>query len=176
MFRLICLAVVLALAASVAVAAEVTVERSPEGFEVTVDGHRHGVDLIRLNGAVASLRFVEDGRSFHVSYDRGRNHDWRIGVGDREFTFEVLSPVEAIGAVASAQGRGASVVTAPIPGKVVAVTVKPGDEVEPGRPLVVLEAMKMENELTADQAGRVAAVRVAPGDTVEAGAVLVELE
>lgn len=155
---------------------EVTVERSPDGFEVTLDGHRHGVDLIRLNGAVASLRFVEDGRSFHVSYDRGRNHDWRIGVGDREFTFEVLSPVEAIGAVASAQGRGASVVTAPIPGKVVAVTVKPGDEVEPGRPLVVLEAMKMENELTADQAGRVAAVRVAPGDTVEAGAVLVELE
>jgi len=155
---------------------EVTVERSPDGFEVTLDGHRHGVDLIRLNGAVASLRFVEDGRSFHVSYDRGRNHDWRIGVGDREFTFEVLSPVEAIGAVASAQGRGASVVTAPIPGKVVAVTVKPGDEVEPGRPLVVLEAMKMENELTADQAGRVAAVRVAHGDTVEAGAVLVELE
>jgi len=155
---------------------EVTVERSPDGFEVTLDGRRHGVDLIRLNGAVASLRFVEDGRSFHVSYDRGRNHDWRIGVGDREFTFEVLSPVEAIGAVASAQGRGASVVTAPIPGKVVAVTVKPGDEVEPGRPLVVLEAMKMENELTADQAGRVAAVRVAPGDTVEAGAVLIELE
>jgi len=155
---------------------EVTVERSPDGFEVTLDGQRHGVDLIRLNGAVASLRFVEDGRSFHVSYDRGRNHDWRIGVGDREFTFEVLSPVEAIGAVASAQGRGASVVTAPIPGKVVAVTVKAGDEVEPGRPLVVLEAMKMENELTADQAGRVAAVRVAPGDTVEAGAVLVELE
>jgi acetyl/propionyl-CoA carboxylase alpha subunit len=155
---------------------EVTVERSPDGFEVTLDGQRHSVDLIRLNGAVASLRFVEDGRSFHVSYDRGRNHDWRIGVGDREFTFEVLSPVEAIGAVASAQGRGASVVTAPIPGKVVAVTVKPGDEVGPGRPLVVLEAMKMENELTAEFAGRVAAVRVAPGDTVDAGAVLVELE
>ena len=51
---------------------EVTVERSPDGFEVTLDGQRHGVDLIRLNGAVASLRFVEDGRSFHVSYDRGR--------------------------------------------------------------------------------------------------------
>ena len=58
----------------------------------------------------------------------------------------------------------------------VAVTVAPGDEVEPGRPLVVLEAMKMENELTAEHAGRVSAVRIAPGDTVEAGAVLVELE
>jgi biotin carboxyl carrier protein len=146
---------------------EVLVERSADGFEVTLNGRRHSVDLIRLDGAVASLRFVEDGRNFHVSYDRGRN---------RDFTFEVLSPVEAIGAVAAAKGRGASVVTAPIPGKVVAVTVEPGDEVEPGRPLVVLEAMKMENELTAEQAGRVVAVRVAPGDTVDTGAVLVELE
>jgi geranyl-CoA carboxylase alpha subunit len=155
---------------------EVTVERSADGFEVTLDGRRHTIDLIRLNGAVASLRFVEDGRSFHVSYDRGRSRDWRIGVGDREFTFEVLSPVEAIGAAGSAKGRGASVIAAPIPGKVVAVTVAQGDEVEPGRPLVVLEAMKMENELTADRAGRVAAVRVVSGDTVEAGAVLIELE
>ena len=155
---------------------EVLVERSADGFEVTLNGRRHSVDLIRLDGAVASLRFVEDGRNFHVSYDRGRNRDWRIGVGDRDFTFEVLSPVEAIGAVAAAKGRGASVVTAPIPGKVVAVTVEEGDEVEPGRPLVVLEAMMMENELTAEQAGRVVAVRVAPGDTVDTGAVLVELE
>ncbi|HPA81566.1 MAG TPA: biotin/lipoyl-binding protein [Thermoanaerobaculales bacterium] len=155
---------------------EVVVERSADGLEVTLDGRRHAVDLIRLDGAVASLRFDEDGRSFHVSYDRGRGRDWRIGIGDRDFTFDVLTPVEAIGAMAAATGRGASVVAAPIPGKVVAVTVEPGDEVEPGRPLVVLEAMKMENELTAEVAGRVAAVRVAPGDTVEAGAVLVELE
>jgi biotin carboxyl carrier protein len=65
---------------------------------------------------------------------------------------------------------------APIPGKVVGVKVKPGDEVEPGQPLVVLEAMKMENELAADQAGKVAAIHVAAGDTVEGGELLVELE
>jgi acetyl/propionyl-CoA carboxylase alpha subunit len=155
---------------------EVQVERSADGFEVTLDGRRHTVDLIRLDGAVASLRFVEDGRSFHVSYDRGRNRHWRIGVGDREFTFEVLSPVEAIDVSAGAARGGASVVVAPIPGKVVAINVAPGDEVEPGMPLVLLEAMKMENELTAEHAGKVAVVRVAPGDTVEAGTVLVELE
>lgn len=148
---------------------EVVVERSADGFEVTLDGRRHAVDLIRLDGAVASLRFVEDGRSFHVSYDRGRNRDWRIGVGDREFTFEVLTPVEAIGANAAAAGRGASVVTAPIPGKVVAVTVEPGDEVEPGRPLVVLEAMKMENEVGSPRRGKVQALFVQAGQTLETG-------
>jgi len=157
-------------------AREVEVERSADGFEVILDGRRYAVDLIRLDGAVASLRFVEDGRSYHVSFDRGRNRTWRIGVGDREFTFEVLSPVEAIDLSAGGERGGVNIVVAPIPGKVVAVTVSPGDEVSPGQPMVVLEAMKMENELIADHAGKVAAVRVAPGDTVEAGAVLVELE
>jgi biotin carboxyl carrier protein len=63
-----------------------------------------------------------------------------------------------------------------MPGLVVRIMVEPGQEVAAGTSLVVLEAMKMENELKAEQAGRVVAVRVAPGDTVDTGAVLVELE
>jgi len=155
---------------------EVEVERSANGFEVTVDGTSHAVDLIRLDGAIASLRFVADGRSYQISFDRGNNRHWRIGVVDREFNFEVLTPVEAIDATAGAAGRGASDLTAPIPGKVVAVKVAEGDRVEAGQSLVVLEAMKMENELIAEQTGTVAAVHVAPGDTVDTGTVLVELE
>ena len=57
-----------------------------------------------------------------------------------------------------------------------AVKVEAGSSVAAGQPLVVLEAMKMENELIAEQAGTVAAVHVAAGDTVNAGTVLVELE
>jgi biotin carboxyl carrier protein len=155
---------------------EVEVVRSVEGFAVTVDGRSHEVDLICLDGSVASLRFVEDGRSFQVSYQQGRDHRWRVGVREREFDFSVLTPVEAIDEVSEATGRGSSRVEAPIPGKVVAVAVGPGDEVNPGQSLVVLEAMKMENELTADRGGRVAKVHVAPGDTVDTGALLVELE
>jgi len=67
-------------------------------------------------------------------------------------------------------------VTAPIPGKVVAVKVVAGDQVEVGQALVVLEAMKMENELVAEQAGKVIAVHVEPGQTIDAGGLLVELE
>ncbi len=155
---------------------EVEVERSSGGFEVTVDGRSHVVDLICLDGAVASLRFVEDGRSFQVAYQQGSDHRWRVGVREREFDFSVLTPVEAIDDVTESKGRGASRIEAPIPGKVVAIAVGPGDEVTPGQSLVVLEAMKMENELTADREGRVAAVHVTAGDTVESGALLVELE
>ena len=57
-----------------------------------------------------------------------------------------------------------------------AVKVAPGDEVSPGQSLIVLEAMKMENELSAEQAGKVATVHVTDGATVESGELLVELE
>jgi len=155
---------------------EVEVERSADGFQVIVGGEAHGVDLICLDGSLASLRFTADGRSFQVAYQHDGNRRWRVAVGEREFDLSVLSPLEAIDAETAAAGRGPSRLEAPIPGKVVSVSVGVGDEVQPGLALVVLEAMKMENELTAEQVGTVTAVHVKPGDTVDAGTLLVELE
>ena len=72
-------------------------------------------------------------------------------------------------------GTGAVRLVAPMPGRVVRVLVKPGDEVTARQPLVVIEAMKMENELRAPRDGTVEDVRVAEGSSVEANAVLVVL-
>lgn len=155
---------------------EVEVERVADGFELTIDGERRRVDLVRIDRAIASLRDLADGRSFSVAFERGAGRHWRMAVGERDFDLEVLTPIEAIEAIAAEAAAGPSLVAAPIPGKVVTVRVAVGDTVEPGQPLVVLEAMKMENELTASQSGTVTAVHVAPGGTVDAGAVLVELE
>ena len=69
--------------------------------------------------------------------------------------------------------RGDGVITSPMPGKVVKLLVAEGDEVEAGAPIVVVEAMKMENELSAPKAGTVQKLHVAQGDTVEGGARLV---
>jgi biotin carboxyl carrier protein len=157
-------------------AQEVEVERAVDGFVVSVDGRRLAVDLIPINGAEASLRFVEDGRSYHVTYHREPGRRWRVAVGVREFEYEVLTPVEAIEAIAAEGARGPSRIVAPIPGKVVAVKVAVGDAVDAGQSVVVLEAMKMENELTAEQPGTVTAVHITPGATVESGALLVELD
>ena len=155
---------------------EVDVQRHGEVFEITVDGDPRKVELVRLDGAFASLRYPDSGRSFQITYHHHNNGSWRVGVGQREFDFAVLSPAEAVEAVSGGRESGPSRLTAPIPGKVVAVKVVPGDEVVPGQSLIVLEAMKMENELAAEQAGRVAAVHVASGDTVESGQLLVEIE
>jgi len=155
---------------------EVEVLRSGSGFDVVLDGRRQRMDLIRHDGTVASLRSESDGRSFYVSFANGDRRRWRVAVGEREFDLEVLTPIEALESVAGAVGRGASQVEAPIPGKVVAVHVEPGAEIQSGQALVVLEAMKMENELAAERDGRVTAVHVEPGATVEAGTLLVEIE
>ena len=155
---------------------EVDVEQTGDGFEVVLKGQRRLVDLIVQDASLASMLLLEDNRSFEVlsqSESRGR---FRIAIGARQFDFEVLSPVEAAQLSAVIGEEGPSRVEAPIPGRVVAVKVSEGDDVEAGQPLVVLEAMKMENELSSDRSGRVTKVCVEPGMTVETGAVLVELE
>jgi 3-methylcrotonyl-CoA carboxylase alpha subunit len=155
---------------------QVEVERDGDRFLIVVDGRPQQVEMVRLDGAFASLRFPDSGRSFQITYQKRGNGSWRVGVGQREFDLAVLSPAEAVEVVAGARASGPSRLTAPIPGKVVAVKAAAGDEVAAGQPLVVLEAMKMENELAAEQPGRVVAVHVAGGDTVESGQLLIELE
>jgi biotin carboxyl carrier protein len=155
---------------------DVEVEREGEAYSVNVDGERHDIELVGVDGAVASLRFPSSGRNLRITYHQGANGSWRITVGQREFDLEVLTPAEAVQAKSTAGDSGPSRLTAPIPGKVVAVKIDVGDVVEPGQALIVLEAMKMENELAADQSAKVAAIHVAAGDTVEGGELLVELE
>jgi len=77
---------------------------------------------------------------------------------------------------ASAGPSGPAPIIAPMPGLIVRVNVSVGDRVEAGQGLVVMEAMKMENELRATAAGTVKSVEVAPGTAVEKGALLVGLE
>ncbi len=155
---------------------EVEVHRRRSNFEVIVDGETHSIDFIRLDASRASLRFVDGGKSFPIAHERGPKKTWRVGVGVREFLLDALTPLEAIENEAIGRAKGPSRVEAPIPGKVVAIKVETGDTVEPGQTLVILEAMKMENDLIAEQGGVVASIHVEAGNIVEAGQVLVELE
>lgn len=155
---------------------QVEVERDGDRFRIVVDGRPQEVEMVRLDGAFASLRFPDSGRSFQITYQRRGNGSWRVGVGQREFDLAVLSPAEAVEVVGGARASGPSRLTAPIPGKVVAVKAAAGDEVAAGQPLVVLEAMKMEHSLGAPWRGTVSTVSVKPGDRVQEGSDLVLLE
>lgn len=97
---------------------------------------------------------------------------WRFDVealDERQRTIRSLSR-------AAAAAAGPAPLTAPMPGLIVRVNVAEGEQVAPGQGLVVMEAMKMENELRAQAAGTVKRVHVEPGTAVEKGALLIELE
>ena len=151
------------------------VDLSPEG--VVVDGEQVDVDLAHLEGTpVRSLRL--DGASHHLVARRGPPGFWELHVRGRRFEVEVVDERaqairEMTGVTAAASGP--KPVIAPMPGLVVKVEVAEGDAVEPGQGVVIVEAMKMENELRAQGSGVVTKVHVREGQTVEKGQLLVDL-
>ncbi len=92
------------------------------------------------------------------------------------FAVEVRDPRRMARQSGARSREGVETVTAPMPGKVVRVLVAPGDAVEAGQGLVVVEAMKMQNEMKAPRAGRVSAVPAREGATVAAGEALAVIE
>ena len=153
----------------------VEVERSGGAYQVTIGDRVLTVDLIPADDHLRSLRF-RDGKHYLLTHQReGNRHS--ISLGGREVQLDLIDPLaltrdSADGERAGEQAR----VTAVMPGRVVRVLVEEGAEVKIGDSLVILEAMKMENEITAPRSGRVSAVHVQPDQTVESGMELVEIE
>jgi biotin carboxyl carrier protein len=101
---------------------------------------------------------------------------WIAEIGGRRFSVELHDLRDFTARSRTALGSGRQNITAPMPGKVVRVLVKEGDQVETGQGLVVIEAMKMQNEMKASRPGRVIHVNAQPGKTIAAGETLVVLE
>ncbi len=99
-----------------------------------------------------------------------------ISIGEHVFRFEIDDPRKWKRAGRSASGHERADITAAMPGKVIRILAAAGDEVVEGQGIVVVEAMKMQNELKAPRAGRVTAIEVKENDSVNAGAVLATIE
>lgn len=122
---------------------------------------------------------IEEGTT--VVIDGGRVHrvtqaDGRMLVNGKEVRWSLADPRDRRRGGSGAADGGRRDVKAAMPGKVIRVLVEPGQGVEAGEGLLILEAMKMQNEVRSPGAGQVAAVRVQVGDTVASGQVLVTLE
>jgi biotin carboxyl carrier protein len=123
--------------------------------------------------------FVLDGQVYECRIAAGdaRGGVMNVEVGGREFAVTLFDPRRLRAAVAGgAQSQGRAVVAASMPGKIVRVLVEEGARVEAGAGLVVVEAMKMQNELKSPKAGTVTELRARAGATVNAGDVLVVVE
>jgi biotin carboxyl carrier protein len=154
----------------------ITLDRGADGtVRVTIDGTTRVVDARSIRPGTWSV--VIDGTSHVVDLDR-RRAGIAASVGASEAMLQVEDALHRRLSAATQprdKARG-EILRAPIAGKVVKVTVAVGDTVAPGAAVLVLEAMKMENELVAERGGTVQAIHKQAGQAVDTGDVLVELK
>jgi len=141
----------------------------------SVDGRAMSVDVQLLEPGVMSLLIADpdaQGRQYRCVLDGDG-----VVIGGRRYGFAVDDPRSLQGRRGAGAGtEGPRPVKAPMPGRVVRMLVEVGMEVGEGQGVVVIEAMKMQNELKAPKAGRVVRVGAVVGDTVGSGDVLVVVE
>lgn len=141
---------------------------TPEGRELIVDAFEPEGDRLHL---------LEGGNSWDVNL-RAVDGNWEVGVGGDTHTFDVLNERQKRMRVAGVGGRGQSgpALESPMAGTVVSREVEVGDEAKKGDVVLIVEAMKMENDLKAHKDGTVASIEVQEGGSVETGDVLVTIE
>ena len=154
--------------------------------QFTIDINHDG--LVTVDGEVVNIDTQQmiDTTMYSVIIN-GISHDVRMSEGDGVYRvelsgdiFEVLVEDERTRRLAGLKGgpstlTGEVIIKAPMPGVVIDVLITPGQEVEQGDILVVLESMKMQNEFKAPRSGKIHTVRVAAGDKVEQGAVMLTI-
>lgn len=154
----------------------VTAERTDDGrWRVVVDGAETLVDAVMIRPGTWSL--IVEGRSYLVDVDaRKRGTAVLVGASETMVTLEDARRKQ-LAQLVSRKGSSAAgeVIVAPIAGKVVKLLVAVGDTVEAGQAVVVLEAMKMENEITAERGGTVTVIHAQPGGSIETHDLLVTL-
>ncbi|HJV23189.1 MAG TPA: biotin/lipoyl-containing protein [Holophagaceae bacterium] len=152
--------------------------------------HLDGVDTLIWNGEATAVDILEvepgsysvimGNRSVDVRLDAAKHpdpdlHAFRASLYDGAYEFALQDPRKALLAAAGGAGAAGGILTAPMPGKVVKLLVKEGDKVEEGQSLLILEAMKMQNEFKSPSSGVVAKLHVAEGGTVETAQTMVTL-
>ncbi len=147
-------------------------------YTVRIDGRALELDAERLGDpSLLSILLDNDSYLAHAVPLDARRGQLGVSISGKYARLEVLDPLAVLAEQMHAATAGDSyVLEAPMPGLVVDVHVAPGDRVEVGTPLLVIEAMKMQNELASEVAGTVREVRARVREPVESGAPLVAIE
>jgi biotin carboxyl carrier protein len=160
-------------------ALQVELERTASGYECKVDGQPFPLDVVTT--APHTLSILHQGHSFEVTHEVARasssTAETHIRVGAQHFRAQVRDPrsLRSRRAVPSAEA-GPARICAPMPGKVVRLLAAEGDEVEAGQGLIVVEAMKMQNEIQSTKSGKVTKIAVREASAVNAGELLAIVE
>jgi pyruvate carboxylase subunit B len=152
------------------------VRRAGDGYEVTIGEVVHRIDASVLGRGAYSLRF--DGVQREVVVRASGEETLRVSGSSAAWEVEIADPLAHLAATTGGQGsrRRHRKVAAYMPGRVVAILAETGAQVTAGQGIIVLEAMKMQNEILAEADGTIKAIYVQTGQAVEGGDPLFELE
>jgi biotin carboxyl carrier protein len=154
--------------------------RHQDGVTTLVwNGQEEVVDLLEVEPGSYSV--LIGGKTVDVRLDAAKHpdpdiHAFRASLYDSAYEFALQDPRKALLAAAGGGAAAGGTLTAPMPGKVVKLLVKEGDKVEEGQALLILEAMKMQNEYKSPSPGTVTKLHVGEGSTVETASPMVELK
>ncbi|MFY9607023.1 MAG: acetyl-CoA carboxylase biotin carboxyl carrier protein subunit [Blastocatellia bacterium] len=161
-------------------------------YEADIDGHQISLEVEQRNGRVFAtiaqrsydLEVVSPEPGVYLMFLGNEVHEarvWsadtnslRVTLGGRAFAASIIDRKHR--RTIEHRPEGQQQLTAPMPGKVVRVLLKPGDEVSEGQGVIVVEAMKMQNEIKSPKTGRILQVRVSEGDTINNNQVLAVVE
>lgn len=144
---------------------------TPSGYRVSLDGE--AIDGNAVLVAPSTVSVLIGGQAFEVHVSPSLDEQIKLQSGPHEFTAELRDPRAWQGRRhGTVEAEGRQQIMAPMPGKVIRVLVHAGDEVEAGQGLVVVEAMKMQNEIRSPKAGTVERLSAQEGQPVNAGEVL----
>ena len=154
---------------------QVELERADKGYQCTVDGEPFALDVVMTARDVLSI--IHDGRHYEAKREYSLLGETHIIIGSERFAAEVRDPrsLRSRRAAAGVEAGPARII-APMPGKIVRLIAAEGDEVEAGQGLVVVEAMKMQNEIKATKKGKLTKIAVKEGSAVNAGDLLAIVE
>jgi biotin carboxyl carrier protein len=149
----------------------VDLEREADRWKISLDGQPVNADAEEI--APNTLSLLLEGQSYEVHITPSPDGMLKLQTGLQEFTAEVVDPRAWRGRRHGAlEAEGRQQIVAPMPGKVVRLLVGVGDEVQAGQGLLVVEAMKMQNEIRSPKGGTVERLHVKEGQPVNAGEVL----
>jgi biotin carboxyl carrier protein len=149
----------------------VELERDGAAWRILLDGRPVTADVVEI--VPHTLSILLDGQSFEISVTQSPDGKLKLQAGAQEFIAEVIDPRAWSGRRhGGVEAEGRQQIVAPMPGKVVRVLVKAGDRVDTAQGLLVVEAMKMQNEIRSPKSGTVERVLVKEGQAVNAGEVL----
>jgi len=153
----------------------VELERNGSNWRILLDGQPVDADAVEI--APYTLSILLNGQSYEIRVSPASDGKLKLQTATHEFTAEVVDPRAWSGRRhGHAEAEGRQQIVAPMPGKVVRLLVKAGDRVEMGQGLLVIEAMKMQNEIRSPKSGTVQRVLAKEGQPVNAGEVLAWVE